>query len=156
MYIEGDSLKFQDLLSTAEQWPGIVPIQAFVARTAVDPDSLESLLLNTPLPKDFDLLSIDIDSYDLETWEALACYVPKIVVIEIISAIPPGVYHRCDDRISGNSFSSTLDVAHRKGYELVCHTGNMIFVRSELIPCLGIDPRYLANPSLLFNPGWLP
>ena len=156
VYIEGDPLKYKDLLKTVEEYPCIVPVEAFVARGAGDPSSLGSLLANTSLPKDFDLLSVDIDSYDLETWEGLSGYDPKIVVIEINSSIPPGVYHRCDNNIFGNSFTSTLDVAHRKGYELVCHTGNMIFVKSELMPFIAIDSLYLNNPSLLFGAKWLP
>jgi len=156
VYIEGDSLKCKDLLITAKKYPGIVPVEAFVARESGDPNSLGALLANTPLPKNFDLLSVDIDSYDLETWEGLIGYDPKIVVIEINSSIPPGVYHRCDENMSGNSFTSTLDVAHRKGYELVCHTGNMIFVKSELMHFIAIDPLYVKNPYLLFNSAWLP
>jgi len=156
VYIEGDSLKFKDLLATAERYPGIVPVEAFVARESGGASSLEALLVNTPLPKNFDLLSVDIDSYDLETWEGLIGYEPKIVVIEINSSIPPGIYHRCDSHKTGNSFTSTLDVAHRKGYELVCHTGNMIFVKSELMQHIAIDPMYIKNPCLLFNSAWLP
>jgi hypothetical protein len=156
VYIEGDSLKYKDLLATVERYPGIVPVEAFVARESGDPSSLGELLANTPLPKNFDLLSVDIDSYDLETWEGLIGYEPKIVVIEINSSIPTGVYHRCDSRVSGNSFTSTLDVAHRKGYELVCHTGNMIFVKSELMQFIAFDPLYIKNPYLLFNSAWLP
>lgn len=156
VYIEGDSLKCKDLLITAKKYPGIVPVEAFVARESGDPNSLGALLANTPLPKNFDLLSVDIDSYDLETWEGLIGYDPKIVVIEINSSIPPGVLHRCDENMSGNSFTSTLDVAHRKGYELVCHTGNMIFVKSELMHFIAIDPLYVKNPYLLFNSAWLP
>ena len=156
VYIEGDSLKFKDLLNTVEKYPGIVPIEAYVARESGVPSSLGVLLAITPLPKNFDLLSVDIDSYDLETWEGLIGYEPKIVVIEINSSIPPGVYHRCDSILSGNSFTSTLDVAHRKGYELVCHTGNMIFVKSELMPFIAIDSLYLNNPYLLFSSKWLP
>ncbi|MCP9776166.1 hypothetical protein [Cyanobium sp. WAJ14-Wanaka] len=156
VYIEGDSIKYKDLLKTVEEYPGIVPIEAFVARGASDPNSLSSLLAKTSLPKNFDLLSVDIDSYDLETWEGLRGYEPKIVVIEINSSIPPGVYHRCDDNVQGNSFTSTQDVAHRKGYELVCHTGNMIFVKSELLSIIAIDSLYLNNPSLLFCSDWLP
>ena len=156
VYIEGDSLKYKDLLATVERYPGIVPVEAFVARESGDPSSLGELLANTPLPKNFDLLSIDIDSYDLETWEGLNSYEPKLVVIEINSSIPPGTFHRCDENMSGNSFSSTLEVAHHKGYELVCHTGNMIFVKSELISSINMESLYIKNPNLLFDSGWLP
>ena len=52
---------------------------------------MDNLLEKTNLPKDFEILSIDIDSYDLEVWESLVFYKPKIVIIEINSSYPPGI-----------------------------------------------------------------
>ena len=37
------------------------------------------------------MLSVDIDSYDLEVWNAVVKYRPKIVIIESNPAYPPGV-----------------------------------------------------------------
>ena len=156
VYIEGDESKYNDLLLTAQRYPQVVPVKAFVARNTGEPDSLGSILAKTPIPTNFSVLSIDIDSYDLDTWESLCGYEPRIVIIEINSSIKPGVYHRHNAVLGGNSFSSTLEVAHGKGYELVCHTGNMIFVRKELVAQLGIDGAFLAEPSLLFHSRWLP
>src|ERR1700730_6767714 len=79
VFIEGDAQKFQDLLATAAKHPRIVPLNTFVSRNKTDPDCLGRLLERTPIPRDFELLSIDIDSYDLEVWESLSYYRPKIV-----------------------------------------------------------------------------
>jgi hypothetical protein len=155
VYIEGDASKYQDLLKTAISFPRIIPIQAMISPDPSSSSSLDKLLSNTVIPTDFDLLSIDIDSYDLDVWEGFTCYHPNVVIIEINSSIPPGIYHRHTSRRQGNSFSSTIEVARRKGYALVCHTGNLIFVHNGLIKKLNIHSRFLEYPDLLYDDAWL-
>ena len=103
------------------------------------------------------MLSIDIDSFDLEVWESLNIYNPKIVVIEINSSYPPGVIKWHSNKYknsNGNSFSATLNVAKNKDYELVCHTGNMIFVKSDVVKKLNLNDKYLKYPELLYDDLW--
>jgi len=163
VYIEADSTKFTDLQKTARDWPNIIPIHAFVVPEAGDEQSLERLLSKTPIPKDFALLSIDVDSYDLDIWESLHGYSPAVVVIEVESSFPPGILIRYDhikgvnhfkDYWAGNSFSATVAVGKEKGYQCVCHTGNVIFVRNDLVHKIGLDQRYLLYPELSFDPKW--
>jgi hypothetical protein len=151
IYIEGDVEKFQDLLGTAAKHPRIVPLNQFVSRNKGDAHCLDQLLQGTPIPQDFDLLSIDIDSYDLEIWETLSHYQPKIVVIEINSSVPPGIVWRHSPRTPENTFSATQNVALQKSYTLVCHTGNCIYVRNDLVAKLDLDVRYIRYPELLFR-----
>jgi hypothetical protein len=150
VYIEGEKERFQDLLETVKEHPGIVPICAYVDPLPTSENSLDRILAGTPIPKHFDLLSIDIDSYDLDVWESLSDYSPKIVVIEINSSIPPGIVWRHSKKLSGNSFTATCNVALQKGYSLVCHTGNLIFVSNDSIDKLNLEDRYLRYPELLF------
>lgn len=158
VYIEGDSDRFKDLVSTAAEFPRIVPIEAMISSESERSNSLDHLLAQTEIPDDFDVLSIDIDSYDLDIWESLHNYHPKIVVIEINSGIMPGVLSRNNKIHDGNSFSSTLQVASSKNYYLVCHTGNCIFVRGDVLNLLQVPKRYLDYPELLFRyePMWMP
>jgi hypothetical protein len=158
VYIEGDSEKFIDLVLTAKRFPRIVPIEAMISSRSGQANSLDNLLAKTEIPSDFDILSIDIDSYDLDIWESLSNYQPKIVVIEINSGIMPGILSRHNKIYEGNSFSSTLQVANKKNYSLVCHTGNCIFVREDILPLLKVPKRYLDYPELLFRyePMWMP
>ena len=86
VYIEGDQKRFKDLLKTSKKHKNIFPLNAFVSKHRESKSSLDNLLNNTKLPKNFDLLSIDIDSFDLEVWESLDNYNPKIVIIEINSS----------------------------------------------------------------------
>ena len=41
-----------------------------------------------------------------------------------------------------------------KGYKLVSHIGNLIFVRADLIEKLQIEDQYITNQELLFNDFW--
>lgn len=170
--IEGDTQKFEVLKETAAKYPSIIPLEGFVTGNRVpetspttnlftgsfDPKkvaTLDQLLSGTHCPQDYDLLSIDIDSYDLEVWAAHRDFKPKIVVIEINSALQPGILQWHGGGNVGNSFSSTLAVAKGKGYSLVCHTGNMIFVRNDLAHLADLDELDSLSPERLFNAGWL-
>jgi hypothetical protein len=155
VYIEADEARFVDLQATAARHPRIRPVRAFVSGNRGDPCSLEAILDLAGIPKDFDLLSIDIDSHDLDVWESLEGYRPGIVVIEINSTFEPGILWRHGGRVPGSSFSSTLGVGRDKGYTLVAHTGNMFFVRDDLFSLTGIDARYVKCPELLFDPAWV-
>ncbi len=150
VYIEGEKNRFQDLLSTVKAYPKIMPICAYVDGQSSSANSLDRLLGKTPVPREFELLSIDIDSYDLDIWESLSNYRPKIVVIEINSSVPPGIVWRHSDKTQGNTFSATCNVAQQKGYTLVCHTGNLIFVANDQIEMLKLEDRFCKYPELLF------
>jgi hypothetical protein len=171
LYIEGDIRKFRDLLETASRFPSIVPAQSFLAASWNGHDSLvtpaftgtfdsnsvallDDILANTAVPQDYDLLSIDIDSYDLEVWQSHRAFKAKVVVIEINSSLPPGILQWHGPGREGNSFSSTIAVAARKGYTLVCHTGNLIFVRNDLVGLVGLTEIDRNFPERLFDYSW--
>lgn len=155
VYIEGDPEKHKDLLKTAAQYPGIIALNAMVSFSKNSDENLDRLLAKTEIPDDYELLSIDIDSHDLAVWAAYSGK-PKIVVIEINSAIPPGIFQWHNGvEAQGNSFSSTLSVAREKGYTLACHTGNMIFIRDDLLPRLGLAELDISYPERLFRTQWL-
>jgi len=114
------------LLDTVKLFPRIKPIHAMVKPEIEDKNSLDNLLKTTNIPKQFELLSIDIDSYDLDVWENVKIYRPTVVVIEINSSIPPGIIWTNSRNTPANTFSATIKVSRQKGYSLVCHTGNPI------------------------------
>jgi hypothetical protein len=154
--IEGDANRYEDLKKTAAEHPGrLYPLQAFVAHDD-GPNNLDRLLARTPIPKDFDLLSIDIDSSDWQVWNRLRNYAPKVVVIEIDSSAAPGVeqIHGQNGK-TGSSFTSTGKLGKSKGYELVCHTGNMIFVRNDLMAAVNLPAEEIRNPDSLFLDDWV-
>lgn len=103
------------------------------------------------MPKIYDELSIDIDTYDLDVWSFHEAYRPKIVIIEINSGIAPGLLEWHGTGLRGNSFSAALQVGLKKNYVLVCHTGNMIFVDAFYADQMELDKLELQFPERLFT-----
>jgi len=79
----------------------------------------------------FKLISIDVDGEDYNIWKNFTAFSPDVVIIEIESSLD---LNSKEDL----SASSMTKLAKKKGYELVCHTGNLIFVREDLFPLIGI------------------
>jgi hypothetical protein len=152
--IEMDVEKYQDLLKTASRYSNIIPINKTVEIAGVN--SLNNILKTTPIPIDFEVLSIDIDGDDYHIWNSLDEYKPKIVIIEIDSSISPEVTdHISDEYHLGTSFLPTLKLGQSKGYTFVCHTGNMIFVRNDLVDMLNEPLLKSSNPADFFLRTWL-
>ncbi|MEK7563930.1 MAG: hypothetical protein AAB544_06090, partial [Patescibacteria group bacterium] len=51
-------------------------------------ENIESLFAKHNVPKEFDLLSIDIDGNDYWVWKAVTHYSPRVVIIEYNACIP--------------------------------------------------------------------
>lgn len=154
LMIEGNTDRFKDLLSSAANHAG--RLHALQALVLPEGDgTLDCLLAGTPIPRDFEVLSIDIDSCDYQVWRSVREYRPKIVVIEINSSYRPGIRGTHGEEFKGSTFTSTLELGHEKGYRLACHTGNMIFVREDLFANLNLPAREVQNPDRLFVRKWL-
>ena len=96
----------------------------------------------------FALLSIDIDSYDYELWEDYKGVRPKVVIIEVSSGYRPDVEYVDRNGKNGCSLLSLMKLADRKGYRCVCHVGNAILVRDDLVDQL---PKYDWSPEALWS-----
>ncbi len=155
LMIEGDPSKFSALERTACRHAGTLWIQrAFVDHKGGE-NALDSLLKKTPVPKDFEILSIDIDGSDYYIWDSLKEYRPKLVIIEINSSTPPGEEYVYDGSGRLTSFSAMLRLGQKRNYVLVCHTGNMFFVAREHLGTLELDPETIAHPETLFICDWV-
>ncbi len=131
--IEGDEEKFQRLQERFGGMDAVIPINRFVGFTGSD--NLDQILGRTPVPVDFDLLSIDIDGNDYHVWKATEKYRPKAVVIEFNPTVPTCVRFVQPAHPSvaqGASLLSLVELAKEKGYELVSVLPhNAFFVRQE-------------------------
>lgn len=138
--IEGDAARHADLARRAARDPGTTAIHAFVGWDG--PNRLDALLARTALPRDFDLLSIDIDGNDYHVWSALADYAPKVVCIEFNPTIPVGIdfSQAADPAVQqGASLAALIRLGRAKGYELVAATFcNGLFVRRVDLPAFGL------------------
>lgn len=101
---------------------------------------LNSILAQSPIPEDFDVLSMDIDSYDYWVWASLT-YDPKIVILEYNSnwagrvTVPYDPAMKFDQtQYYGASAAAFEDLGEKKGYELVAVVPyiNLIFVKKGL------------------------
>ena len=153
IFIEGDDEKYKDLIKTANLFKNITPIKKFVD---IGENTLDNILSKTYLKNNFDILSIDIDSNDLEVWESLKHYQPKIVIIEIGSSILPGILQRYNrENETQNSFTSTIIVGKNKGYTPIAHTGNLIFIKNEYLSKINLSKYLIDNPEKLFINDWV-
>jgi hypothetical protein len=146
--IEGSRQRFGDLTRRYAGNPKVTPLNCFVGFTAAD--GLDTLLAGTPIPRDFDLLSIDIDGNDYHVWEAVKTYTPKVVCIEYNPTMATEVdfVQAADPNVSqGSSLLALVRLGRQKGYELVaCTAMNAIFVRAQYFPLFGIADN---RPSTL-------
>jgi len=106
--------------------------------------------INAFVTNDCDVFSSDTDGIDYEIFKALKAR-PKICIVEIDSGFPPESEEFNSDGAPG--YRPMLRLGIEKGYFLLCHTGNMIFVLNEyreLFPEIKGDG--LSNSELYFNP----
>ncbi len=131
--IEGNPKKFRALQKNYATNKNVIGINAFVGFQASD--RLDRVLESSPVPVDFDFLSIDIDGNDYHVWKATRIYIPKVVCIEFNPTIHTDVdfVQNADPEINqGASLSALVRLGKEKGYELICVLAfNAIFVRKE-------------------------
>ncbi len=146
--IEADSKKFLELQQYCQHKDNVVAINRIVGFG--QDDNLDEILSTTPIPLDFDFLSVDIDGNDYHAWRAISRYRPKVVVIEFNPTIPSHVrsVQPADPSCHiGSSLLAMVQLAKEKGYELVCALHfNAIFVKQEYFPLFEIkdnDPATL-------------
>ena len=153
VFIEASKPLFDLLIDNYRSNPKMLLLNLLVSREKDSELCLDKIASTTFLKFDFDVLSIDIDSYDLEIWYNFRNFSPKVVIIEVNPTIPVGVHNWCGyNSLGGNSFSSTLQVGIEKGYTLICApTINLYFVRNDLVKLISIEEIYLRHPELLFR-----
>jgi hypothetical protein len=99
-----------------------------------------------------DVLSLDTDGSDYKVFKGLRAK-PKIVIVEIDSSIPP---ERLEFNAEGGAgYGPMVLLGLDKGYFVLCHTGNLIFVRDDFRK---LFPEVIGEPSdfdLYFNRAWL-
>ncbi len=118
--------------------------------TPLGDSRLDNVLKKTDLELNFDILSIDIDGNDYHIWNSLNDYTPNVVVIEINPFFDCQTEHVYDGKTFSSSFKSTVDLAKTKDYSLVCMTGNLIFVKNELLYGSSLSNYIHNDPCDLF------
>jgi hypothetical protein len=127
----------------------------------VTEENINELFSRAGVPRDFEVLSIDIDSIDYYVWRGLTEFQPKIVIVEYNSSIAPDVDYvvpKSDAvKLSGTSREGASLLAWyklglEKGYHLVygeLSGANLFFVHESCSPYLnytGIEPIDVYQP----------
>lgn len=138
--IEGDEILFSQMLNNKA-----LPEDVDMENAFVYPENVNQIVGLC------DLLSIDIDGNDYNVWKAYKGK-PAIVVIEINSDIRP------EDRVfdRGTSYLPMVELGISKGYFLLCHTGNLIFIdtkHQKLFP--EVKGNGISNYQKYFNDTWV-
>jgi len=130
-------------------------------------ENLESTILESKLPREIDLLSIDVDGNDYWFWEGLRCLSPRIVIMEYNASLGPELsltvpYDPAFDRhqkhksgfYCGASITALERLGKKKGYALVgCDSNgvNAFFVRADCLtshlPVLSPRSAYRPHKS---------
>ena len=116
----------------------------FIKKEFITVENINYLFKKYDVPREFDLLSIDIDGNDYWVWKAIdQYYSPRVVIIEYNSSIPSTesktIEYKADFRWDGTDYFGAsllaLDkLAKQKGYTLVgCNNigGNAFYIRDD-------------------------
>jgi hypothetical protein len=145
--IEANPQRFQELTKNYHLRSDVHCFQKFIGFDSHN--SLDYVFAQTPIPKNFDLLSIDIDGNDYHLWESLNNYQPKVIIIEHNPTIPNAVSFIQPRNMSINQGSSLLalvELGKKKGYELIAVTEtNGIFVLKEFFHLFHIPDNSLSK-----------
>ena len=106
------------------------------------PDGLDGILAGlaatgVQVPREPDLVSIDIDSVDYQVWDGITHHRPRVVVIEHNPSVPTqfSIIGEPGKVRVGASARALYDLGVKKGYTLVgCTKFNSFFVADELKP----------------------
>lgn len=157
--IEANNSKFDKLVKNFSNYPNAIQVKGLVGYTQ-GADSIEDFLATTPIPKNFDFISIDIDGNDWHIWQSMSKYRPRVVVIEFNPKIPNDVLfvQDRDPTVSqGCSLSALIELGKEKGYELICvHKWNAFFCLAEdylkfSIKDNSIDAMFLSPGGRIFG-----
>ena len=147
--IEGDARRARRLARAYKSLPGVEAVHAHVT-----PANVVALLRAHGVPREFGVLSIDIDSYDYFVLDAVLGYFrPRVVVTEINEKIPPPVrfvvrydpHFRLQHHFFGYSIASLEELCERHDYALLELEYNNAFIAPrELRPArqLGAAEAY--------------
>ena len=122
-------------------------------------ENIEQLFERHGVPKEFDLLSIDIDGNDYWIWKAITKFSPRVVIMEYnagfpweesktIPYSPEFVWDKTD--YMGATLQALVKLGKEKGYTLVATDKNGVnafFVRDDVLK--GIHMR---SPKTLYHP----
>ena len=143
VFIEKDLNLFNKLSNLKLKYPVIISINKLVDFKKNSNGTIDNILKNNNISNDIDIMSIDIDSYDLDIYRSINEYHPKLLIIES-GRQKYGVFseHSIDKRY--NSFSSIYNVVNKK-YYLIFYNGNLFFLNKTFFSEKQIKDNYYID-----------
>lgn len=132
-------------------------------REFITAENICNLFEKYSVPKEFDLLSIDIDRNDFYVWKALSTsYKPRVVIIEfsqwfnfdddkVVKYIPDQLG---DCEYTGASILALYKLGEKLGYSLVYQESaavNLFFIRNDVVEATGIKFKNMNDVSKLYT-----
>lgn len=145
--VEGDARRARRLAHAYRELPGVAACHALAT-----PANVVGLLESHGVGRGFDLLSLDIDSYDYFVLDRLlASFRPRLVVTEINEKIPPPIRFvvkfdpdfQLRHHFFGYSIASLEDLCAEHGYALIALEYNNAFLAPRELP--GVRPLDAAE-----------
>lgn len=143
--IESDIEKYNDLQAICGRRNSVECLNYFINPDPNHEDCLDKILDKSKFKiteSNLVLVSIDVDTCDYGIFESMTKYTPKIIIIETHTGYGHDQYHAS---AQGSSLRSITELAERKGYKLVCHTGNAFYVRKDLFEKLPQEDYSIEN-----------
>ncbi len=110
-------------------------------------NSLDSLLEKAGAPKEFDLLSIDVDGQDYYIWNSLLRFSPRVVVVEYDPETDP-MFIPPLGGVGQAGWHAMAYVAAARGYVSVAKTHtNLICLRRDIIAAKGMEVVMQDEPG---------
>ena len=145
--IEGNENRFKALVENYKDNGSVIPLNQFVGFETQN--NLDSVLSKTPIPIDFDFLSIDIDGNEYHVLEQMHTYKPKCICVEYNPTIPNEVefIQKKDMTVNhGSSIKSLTILANKMGYELLSVTRiNAFYVRRKYFNLFNINDNSIGE-----------
>ena len=145
--IEGNINRYNELYKSDCNCDKNVVINAMVGFEEYN--NLDSILLTTNIPIEFDFLSIDIDGCDYYIWESLLIYKPILVSIEFNPTVPNDIIFIQSKNMNvfqGCSLLALIELGKNKGYELIATTNcNAFFIINNYYSCFNMKDNNINN-----------
>ncbi|MFZ1075042.1 MAG: hypothetical protein WAN50_01580 [Minisyncoccia bacterium] len=154
LLIEADRTYFEKLQTLYEHNPSVQCLNSFVSFEGEN--SLDAIFTRAALPRDFDLMSVDIDGNDYHVWESMQEFKPRVVIIEFNPTIPNDIsfIQPRDMQVQqGSSLRALAELGKKKGYVLASVIGsNAFFVSESDFVALHVEQESLEalNPDTTF------
>ena len=143
VFIEKDEMLYKKLLYLKKQYNQIIPLNLFVEFKDTSENTIDNILEKENILNDIDIMSIDIDSYDLDVYKSIKKYHPKLLIIEG-GRQKYGVFSEHSKDKKHNSFSSIYEVIKQK-YHLIFYNGNLFFLNKAYFSKKHIEDNYYTN-----------